>query len=129
MPSLPAPGTFARVTTKHPADEDRGTFEELAERASNFTSSPAFFVGCALLIALWAASFAAGDTAHHVAGDLMAAVTLLLLALLKNAERRSEAAIQQKLDAIAAALLEQRRGNETAAQDQLGQAIGLHDEI
>jgi low affinity Fe/Cu permease len=117
------------VSTKHPAEDDRGTFEELAERASNFTSSPAFFSGCGLLAALWAASFAAGDTAHHVAGDLMAAVTLLLLALLKNAERRAEAAVQQKLDAIAAALLEQRRGNETAAQEDLAEAIGLHDEV
>jgi low affinity Fe/Cu permease len=117
------------VSTKHPAEDERGTFEELAERASNFTSSPAFFGGCALLVALWAASFAAGDTAHHVAGDLMAAVTLLLLALLKNAERRAEHAVQQKLDAIAAALLEQRKGNETAAQDDLAQAIGLHDEV
>jgi hypothetical protein len=32
-------------------------------------------------------------------------------------------------DAIAAALLEQRKGNETAAQDELAEAIGLHDEI
>ena len=42
---------------------------------------------------------------------------------------RREAAVQQKLDAIAAALLEQRRGNETAAQDELAEAIGLHDEV
>jgi hypothetical protein len=96
-------GTSPRVSTKHPAEDERGSFEELAERASNFTSSPAFFGGCALLVALWAASFAVGNTAHHVAGDLMAAVTLLLL--------------------------EQRKGNETAAQDELAQAIGLHDEV
>jgi low affinity Fe/Cu permease len=117
------------VTTKHPAEDERGRFDEFAERASNFTSSPSFFVMCLGLVALWALSFAAGDTAHHVAGDGMAAVTLLLLALLKNAERRAESAVQQKLDAIAAALLEQRKGNETAAQDELAEAIGLHDEI
>jgi low affinity Fe/Cu permease len=117
------------VSTKHPAEEERGTFEEFAERASNFTSSPAFFAACLGLVGLWALSFAAGTTAHHVAGDAMAAVTLLLLALLKNAERRAESAVQQKLDAIAAALLEQRKGNETAAQDELAEAIGLHDEI
>jgi low affinity Fe/Cu permease len=117
------------VSTRHPAEDERGRFEELAERASNFTSSPVFFAGCLLVIGLWAASFGAGDTAHHVAGDLMAAVTLLLLALLKNAERRAEHAVQQKLDAIAAAMLEQRKGNETAAQDELAEAIGLHDEV
>jgi low affinity Fe/Cu permease len=124
-----ASGYVARVSTKHPAEDERGRFEELAERASNFTSSPVFFGGCALLVALWAASFAAGNTAHHVAGDLMAGVTLLLLALLKNAERRAEHAVQQKLDAIAAALIEQRRGNETAAQEELAEAIGLHEEV
>ena len=37
--------------------------------------------------------------------------------------------MQQKLDAIAAALLEQRNGNTTAAQDELAEAIGLHDEV
>jgi low affinity Fe/Cu permease len=117
------------VTTKHPAEDERSTFDELAERASNFTSSPAFFAICTAMVAAWVATTAAGDLAHHIAADAMAAVTLLLVALLKNAERRSEAAIQQKLDAIAAALLEQRKGNETAAQDELAEAIGLHDEI
>lgn len=122
-------GYAAAVSTKHPAQDERGRFDEFAERASNFTSSPTFFGLCLALVAAWTASFAAGNTAHHVAGDLMAAVTLLLLALLKNAERRAEAALQQKLDAIAAALLEQRRGNETAAQEDLAAAIGLHDEV
>jgi low affinity Fe/Cu permease len=117
------------VTLKHPAAEGRGRFEELAEGASNFTSSPTFFALCLLVVAAWVASFAFGDVAHHATGDLMAAVTLLLVALLKNAERRAEGAVQQKLDAIAAALLEQRKGNATAAQDDLAEAIGLHEEV
>ena len=117
------------MTTKHPAEDERSRFDELAERASNFTSSPTFFALCAAMVVAWVATLAIGELAHHIAADAMAAVTLLLVAMLKNAERRSEAAIQQKLDAIAAALLEQRRGNETAAQDDLAEAIGLHDEI
>jgi low affinity Fe/Cu permease len=117
------------VSLQHPAEQGRGRFDRTAEAASNFTSSPVFFAMCLLVVGLWAASFAVGDTAHHVAGDLMAAVTLLLVALLKNAERRAEGAVQQKLDAIAAALLEQRKGNTTAAQDDLAEAIGLHDEV
>jgi len=117
------------VELKHPAEDGRGRFDHLAEVASNFSGSPVFFVVCLLVVGAWAASFGFGDTAHHIAGDLMAAVTLLLVALLKNAERRAEGAIQQKLDAIAAALLEQRRGDETGAQDDLAEAIGLHDEV
>jgi low affinity Fe/Cu permease len=117
------------VSLKHPADDRRGRFDQAAETASNFTSSPTFFGLCLLVVATWAASFALGDAAHHAAGDLMAAVTLMLVALLKNAERRAEGAIQHKLDAIAAALLEQRKGNARAAQDDLAEAIGLHDEV
>jgi len=117
------------VSLKHPADDDRGRFDQVAESASNFTSSPAFFALCLLVVVAWIASFAVGNTAHHVAGDLMAAVTLMLVALLKNAERRAEGAVQRELDAIAAALLEQRKGNSTAAQDDLAEAIGLHDEV
>jgi low affinity Fe/Cu permease len=117
------------VSLKHPADDSRGRFDQAAEVASNFTSSPSFFTLCLLIVGAWGASFALGDAAHHAAGDLMAAVTLLLVALLKNAERRAEGAVQLKLDAIAAALLEQRKGNTTAAQDDLAEAIGLHDEV
>ena len=117
------------MSLKHPAEEGRGRFDEVAEAASNFTSSPTFFALCLLIVGAWAASFTLGDAAHHAAGDLMAAVTLLLVALLKNTERRAEGAVQQKLDAIAAALLEQRKGNTTAAQDDLAEAIGVHDEV
>src|SRR4051794_32454867 len=49
-PPHAAPGTSPRVSTKHPAQDERGRFEELAEQASNFTSSPAFFAGCALVV-------------------------------------------------------------------------------
>ena len=117
------------MSIDHPAHERRGRFDRVAEDASNFSTSPSFFLACLAIVGAWVASFAFGDTAHHVAGDLMAAVTLVLVALLKNAERRAEGAVQQKLDAIAAALLEQRRGNQTAAQDELAEAIGLHDEV
>jgi low affinity Fe/Cu permease len=59
----------------------------------------------------------------------MTALTLALVALVKNAEMRSERAIQHKLDAIAAALLEDRRGGSGGAESDLEGAIGLHDEI
>jgi low affinity Fe/Cu permease len=122
-------GYQGAVSIKHPAEERRGAFDRLAEAGSNFTSSPAFFVLCVAIVLAWIATWWVGEFAQHVVADLMAAVTLLLLALLKNAERRAEGAIQQKLDAIAAALLEQQRGDRTGAQDELAEAIGLHDEV
>ncbi|KOU16648.1 hypothetical protein ADK52_33205 [Streptomyces sp. WM6372] len=106
------------MALQHPAeraDEGRAArFEKLAELASNFTSSAVFSVLCVLLVAGFVAVHLAGLSTEwqHLAGDAMAAVSLLLLALLKNSERRAEHAIQRKLDAIAAALLEQQEDGE-----------------
>jgi low affinity Fe/Cu permease len=93
-------------------------FDRAAEAASNFSSSPTFFTVCGLLVAAWAASYllAASDTVHHVLADAMAGLTLLLVALLKNAERRAEHAIQGKLDRLAEAVLAERREHPMTAQ-------------
>jgi hypothetical protein len=47
----------------------------------------------------------------------------------KNSELRAEHAVQSKLDAIAAALLEQREGKTMEAHDELERAIGMHKEV
>ncbi|KJK59334.1 hypothetical protein UK12_04795 [Saccharothrix sp. ST-888] len=56
--------------------------------------------------------------------DATSAVTLPL-ALPKNAERRSERAVQHKLDAIAAAMLEQQAGKARKALQGLREAIRM----
>ncbi|MEA2255620.1 MAG: hypothetical protein QOG35_1665 [Solirubrobacteraceae bacterium] len=121
--------------SEHPADRGepgrRGPFERLAEAASLFTSSPTFFGSCIAIVAVWIAIHVLrlGEEWQHLAGDAMAAVALLLLALLKNSELRAEHAIQSKLDAIAAALLEQREGRAMDAHRDLERAIGMHEEV
>ncbi|MFE2481633.1 hypothetical protein, partial [Streptomyces sp. NPDC059389] len=90
------------------------------------TGSPLFYLLCVLLVL--------GTVVLHFmhlplswlifAGDVMTSVSLLLLALLKNAERRDTHAVQRKLDAIAAALLEQREGTSREASEALRRAIG-----
>jgi low affinity Fe/Cu permease len=123
------------VSTQHPTERGepgkRGRFDRVAEAASNFTSSPVFFAICIAIVALWLGAHAAGlsNEWQHLAGDTMAAVTLLLLALVKNSELRAEHAVQSKLDAIAAALLEQREGKTSEAHDDLERAIGMHREV
>ncbi|MGW8953560.1 low affinity iron permease family protein [Streptomyces sp. NPDC055709] len=121
------------MAIQHPADrggDGRGNFERLAEGTSRFTSSPAFFVLCLLLVAgAIAVHFAGLDLKWQVlAGDCMTAVTLFLLALLKNSELRAERAIQRKLDAIAAAILEAREGVPGKAHDDLRAAIRMEEE-
>jgi low affinity Fe/Cu permease len=123
------------MSARHPIDRGepgrRGRFDHFAEGASNFTSSPTFFGACLLIVAVWLATHVAGVKSEwqHLAAECMAGVTLLLLALLKNSELRAEHAIQSKLDAIAAALLEQREGKTSEAHDDLERAIGMHEEF
>ncbi|MFF4759527.1 hypothetical protein [Streptomyces sp. NPDC001292] len=107
----------------------RGRFEQFAEYASNFTSSLVFFLVCLLLVAF----FVAVDAAHLsvelllLAGESLTAVTLLLLALLKNAEMRAEHAVQRKLDAVARVLLEMNKGDRSGALEDLRNAIRMEE--
>jgi len=122
------------MSTKHPVErggEGRGGFEHLAERVSNLTSSPLFFSGCCLLVLTWVLSYALHwpDGWRSFLGDLLSALTLTLVALLKNTERRSEHAVQRKLDAIARALAEMSRASNDQSAEELEQAIGVHEDI
>lgn len=120
---------------RHPTERGEGhsRFDHTAEIASNLASSSLFFSVCLLIAAVWAVGLIV-DLPSETESDLtgaMAAMTLLLVALLKNSERRAERAMQLKLDAIAAALLEgQRDGNMgRATHTELEDAVRLHEEI
>ncbi|WEO92792.1 low affinity iron permease family protein [Streptomyces sp. FXJ1.172] len=119
------------MVIRHPAEGRKGRFERFAEIASNVTSAPVFYAFCVLLVAFFVAAHAAGLSVQQqlLAGDLMTCVNLLLLALLKNAERRAEHAIQRKLDAIATALLEQGEGEARKVQEDLRRAIGMEEDV
>src|ERR1700733_15029579 len=115
----------ARRTLRHPADRtegaERGRFERLAESGSFLASSPLFFGVCLIVLVVWMVGLVAGASNQFetAATGLISAVTLVLVALLKNAELRAERAIQRKLDAIASSLLQDRRGHTGDAEIQL----------
>jgi low affinity Fe/Cu permease len=134
--SRPAWLRLVRRTLRHPADRTdgaaRGRFEHLAEYGAFLASSPFFFGVCLVVIVAWIVGLivGAGDRFEVAGAGLISALTLVLVALLKNAELRAERAIQQKLDAIAGALLQDRvGGKEGESQRDLEEAIGLHEDI
>ena len=99
-------------------------FDRFAEAASEFTSHAAFFIGCALVVVLWLPSyFIIGNlnTWQLVINTLTTIITFLLVALLQNSQRRSEQAIQLKLDALAdgVAALVSRAGGSRDEDDSL----------
>ena len=119
---------------EHPADriEDRrGRFDSFAQRASHLVSSSLFFVVCAGLVLAWAIGLIVGasDRFESAAVGLMSSATLILVAVLKNSELRTERALQTKLDAIAASLLEDRRGGRGDAEQQLEHSIQIQEQI
>jgi low affinity Fe/Cu permease len=125
-----------RGTFRHPAERvegpERGRFERLAESGSFLASSPLFFVVCVGVILVWLAGLVVGasDRFETDIAGLVSVLTLVLVALLKNAELRSELALQRKLDAIASSLLQDKRGGgDGDTEHGLEQAIGLHEEI
>jgi low affinity Fe/Cu permease len=127
---------LAGRTLKHPAERpqgsERGRFERLAEYGSYLASSPFFFAVCVLVILVWLAGLVGGasDRFEATLAGLVSVLTLVLVALLKNAELRSELAIQRKLDAIASSMLEEKRGEVGGdSEHHLEQAIGLHEDI
>jgi low affinity Fe/Cu permease len=126
-------GSLAR-SLEHPADRienRRGPFDQFSQRVSFLASSPLFFLLCALLVIAWAVGLGLGasDRLEATLTGAMSGLTLLLVAVLKNSELRAERALQTKLDAIAAALLDERRGEESDAEEQLERSIGVHDQI
>ncbi len=115
-------------------DETRSSslFDRFAEAASEFASHAAFFIGCVVLVVVWAPSyFVLGNlnTWQLVINTATTIVTFLLVALLQNSQRRNESAMHQKLDALADALADLME-HVSAEEDDLREDIAeLRDAV
>lgn len=92
------------VTMPSKVDGKLSVFDKFATATSDFTSRAAFFVACVLIVVVWAPSFLVLqniDTWQLIINTITTIVTFLLVALLQNTQKRSDDAVQQKLNAIA----------------------------
>ncbi len=89
---------------------ERSWFDHFADRATGIISHGPFFVTALLVVLIWAVLgfFVVGfSQAWANALNLFAViVTLLMVALLENEQRRSDQAVQRKLNSLADALAE-----------------------
>jgi low affinity Fe/Cu permease len=112
--------------------QDKPTiFDRFADKVNAFSSKAWFFAFCVLMCVVWAPSyFLVGDidTWQLLINTPTTVITFLLVALQQNAQTRSDAAIQQKLNAMAAALLPMLYDiDEEGAVRELRAAVGLED--
>jgi low affinity Fe/Cu permease len=121
-------GTLHRPPSEVTAD--RGLFDRFAAWASHLVSRGPFFLVCALGIGAWAlggvfVGFSDRWLAWGAIG--MATVILLLVAVLENAQRRSDQALQRKLNAMADALADFMCGThiDDRRVEELRSAVGL----
>lgn len=115
-------------------------FDRFAEAASEFTSHAVFFIGCALVVVLWLPSYFIIrnlNTWQLIINTLTTIITFLLVALLQNSQRRSEQAVQLKLDALVKGLADlvsnvggSRGGGDAFGADvkELHAAVGAEQE-
>jgi low affinity Fe/Cu permease len=117
-------------------DDGRGPFEKFVESVNQVVSRAPFFVVILAALVIWAVSypFWSSTTKWELALHTGSAVlSLLLLVLLENAGRRSQEAIQEKLNVLAEALsdlMESRAADDpklTEAVEKLREAVGLEE--
>ncbi len=113
-----------------------GLFDRFAGAASRFASRAWFFAICVLLVLVWAPSYfliGTVDTWQLIINTVTTIVTFLMVALLQNSQTRADAAVQDKLNAIAAALaglMEAHSDDSTdlrEATEELRRSVGLED--
>jgi low affinity Fe/Cu permease len=118
------------------AGDDRSAFDRFVEAVYLKVSRPSFFFVCTVILVAWLISLPlwADLKAWQVAIHTVTSVfTLLLLALLENAARRSEEAAQEKLNCIAEALMELMASRAVEdpkledAVEKLRDAVGLEE--
>ena len=113
-------------------------FDRFATVATGFVSRAWFFALCVALVVIWLPSyflFGTVDTWQLVINTITSIVTFLLVALLQNIQSRGEAAVQQKLNAIAEAManmmthLSENGERSLSKHDvaELRKAVGLED--
>ena len=118
------------------AGDTRSGFDRFVEAAYLKVSRPAFFLLCVVVVLVWLLSlplWADLKAWQVVIHTVTSVITLLLLALLENAARRSEEAAQEKLNVLAealAALMTSRAVEDPKLEHavrELRDAVGLEE--
>lgn len=119
------------MPTEARSGKGKSFFDKLADKSDAMFSHPAFFAFEIGLVIVWAASgwlFDWSDTWHLLINTPTTIITFLLVGLSANTGRRSSAAIQQKLNAIAEGMANLLDDHDITESRELRAAVGLEAE-
>ena len=109
---------------------ERSQFDRFADKASAVVSEGPFFVGCVVAYVAWLAVAPLVGFSHgwiDIINTVVVLLTLLMVALLENEQRRGDQAVQRKLNAIAEALADfmEKEDVDEDQVEELRSAIGI----
>lgn len=102
-------------------------FDRFASWCSTQVSRAPFFLGCVLLVVLWAPSILvlrSIDTWQLIINTVTTIVTFLLVSLMQNGQQQFENAVHVKLDGIAEAL----KGLHDTSDELLDKVVGAEQD-
>jgi low affinity Fe/Cu permease len=105
-------------------------FDRFADKVNKLTSKAWFFAACMLLVITWAPSFLlvdSIDTWQLLINTPTTVITFLLVALQQNNSSRSDDAIQEKLNVLAAGVADLLDDSDAGEAKELREAVGLED--
>lgn len=106
-------------------------FDRFASSASHLVSRAIFFSLCVMLVLIWLPTYFLlqdNNTWQLIINTITTVITFLLVALLQNTQRRSDQAVQHKLNAIVYALADiMRNAGQEEDAAELDAALGLED--
>jgi low affinity Fe/Cu permease len=111
--------------------DQRHWFDEVAEAASHHVSTGPFFAVTTAMLALWIVLgfvHEFSDRWLNIGSTVMVVVTFVLLAILENAQRRSDKALHRKLNVLVQAMaemLERDESRDRHTADELRTAAGV----
>ena len=127
---LPDDDNLTHVATD--VGPERSWFDHFADRATGVISHGPFFVFTAAFIVLWlgpAIVFGFSPGWSNVLNLPAVALTVLMVALLENEQRRSDQAVQRKLNTMAEALADflEKQDVDPHHVEQLRAAVALEE--
>lgn len=105
-------------------------FDRFATTVGEFVAKAPFFVACVAIVVIWAPTlfFMPIDSSQLIINTTTTIITFLMLAVLENATKRNNDAVQHKLNAIARGLADLMWDFDLEDQsEELEKAVGIED--